>query len=123
MRVCTPAWQEEETDVPIRVEDESNVLHLAVGEPLLEGDAEVLEAGTALLDVGHGDGDVSKATAGVSVAAGVALEVGVGLGAVVVGELEDSLAAEAVLGIGTLAVVIGEEVERESLELVLWGSS
>ena len=119
MRVCTPAWQEEETDVPIRVEDESNVLHLAVGELLLATDVQALEACAGLLDIAGGDGDVAEAAAGVGVAVGVALEVGVGLCAVVVGELEDALAVEAVLGVGALAVVVGEEVEGERLELVL----
>ena len=38
----------------------------------------------------------------------------------VVGELEDALALEAVLGRRLLAVVVGEEVEREGLEFVLW---
>ena len=62
---------------------------------------------------------MAEAAAGVGVAAGVAGEGGVGLGAVVVGELEDALALEAVLGRRLLAVVVGEEVERERLELVL----
>ena len=95
------------------------MLHLAVGEALLEADAELLEACAGGLDVVDGDGDVAEAAAGVGVAAGVALEGGVGLGAVVVGELEDALAGEAVLGGGGGAVVEGEEVEGERLELVL----
>ena len=61
---------------------------------------------------------MTEAAAGVLVSAGVALEVGVGLGAVVVGELEDALAVEAVLGSCALAVVVGEEVEGERLERV-----
>ena len=119
MRISTPAWQEKESDIPVGVEDESNVLHLAVGELLLEADAQALEARTGLLDIVDGDGDVAEAAAGVGVAVGVALEVGVGLCAVVVGELEDALAVEAVLGVSALAVVVGEEVEGERLELVL----
>ena len=63
---------------------------------------------------------MAEAAAGVGVAAGVAGEGGVGLGAVVVGELEDALALEAVLGGGGGAVVEGEEVEGEGLEFVLW---
>ena len=110
-----------ESDIPVGVEDERNVLHLAVGELLLEADAQALEACAGLLDIVDGDGDVAEATAGVGVAVGVALEVGVGLCAVVVGELEDALAVEAVLGVGALAVVVGEEVEGEGLEFVLCG--
>ena len=53
---------------------------------------------------------MAEAAAGVRVARGVALEVGVALGAVVVRELEDALAVEAVLGVGALAVIVGEEV-------------
>ena len=123
MRVSTPAWQEKESDIPIGVEDEGNVLHLAVGELLLEADAQALEACAGLLDIVDGDGDVAEAAAGVGVAVGVALEVGVGLCAVVVGELEDALACEAVLCSGGSAVVEGEEVEGEGIELVLWGES
>ena len=95
------------------------MFHVPVGELLLEGHAEGLEAGAGLLDVIDGDGDVAEAAAGVGVAARVALEVVVGLGAVVVGELEDALAGEAVLGRGGRAVVKGEEVESECLEFVL----
>ena len=62
---------------------------------------------------------MTEAAAGVLVSAGVALEAGVGFGAVVVCELEDALAVEAVLGGSALAVVVGEEVEGERLELVL----
>ena len=119
MGVSTLTLREKESGAPVGVEDEGNVLHLAVGELLLEADAQALEACAGLLDVVDGDGDVAEAAAGVGVAVGVALEVGVGLCAVVVGELEDALAVEAVLGVGALAVVVGEEVEGERLELVL----
>lgn len=95
------------------------MLHLAVGEALLEADPKLLEARAGGLDVVDGDGNVAEAAAGVGVAGGVAREGGVGLGAVVVGELEDALAAEAVLGRGRGPVVEGEEVEREGLERVL----
>ena len=61
---------------------------------------------------------MAEAAAGVLVPAGVALEAGVGLGAVVVGKLEDALAVEAVLGVRALAVIVGEEVEREGIECV-----
>ena len=110
--------REDSSDAPIRIEDEGNVLHLAVRELLLELDAVALKVCACGLDVVDGDGDVAKAATGVLVSAGVALEGGVGLGAVVVGELEDALAVEAVLGGGALAVVVGEEVEGERLERV-----
>ena len=63
---------------------------------------------------------MAEAAAGVRVSRGVASESRVRLGAVVVGELEDALALEAVLGRRLLAVVVGKEVKREGLELVLW---
>ena len=111
----------EQQGAPIGVEDEGDVLHLPVSELLLEADAKLLKACAGGLDVVDGDGDVAEAAAGVGVAAGVAGEGGVGLGAVVVGELEDALALEAVLGGGGGAVVEGEEVEGEGLEFVLCG--
>ena len=111
--------EKESGDAPVGIEDEGDVPHLAVGELLLELDAQTLEAGAGGLDVVDGDGDVAEAAAGVGVAVGVALEVGVGLCAVVVGELEDALAVEAVLGVGALAVVVCKKVEGERLKLVL----
>ena len=62
---------------------------------------------------------MAESAAGVGVAASVAREGRVGLGAVVVGKLEDALALEAVLGCCLLAVVVGKEVERESFKLIL----
>ena len=106
-------------DAPVGVEDEGDVFHVPVGELLLEVHTESLEAGAGLLDVIDGDGDVAEAAAGVGVAAGVAGEGGVGLGAVVVGELENALAGEPVLGRGERAVIKGEEVEGEGFEFVL----
>ena len=120
IRTLTPAPLANDLDpVAVGVEGEGDVLHAAVGELLLEADAQALEAGTGLFNVVDGDGDVAEAAAGVGVAVGVALEVGVGLCAVVVSELEDALAVEAVFGVGALAVVVGEEVEGERLKLVL----
>ena len=71
------------------------------------------------MDIIDGYGNAAEATAGVGVAVSVTCEGRVGLGAVVVGELENALALEAVLGRRLLAVVVGEEVERESFKLVL----
>ena len=67
---------------------------------------------------------MAKPAAGVGVAGRVASEVGVGLGAVVVRELEDALAVQAVEfllvdGLGAAGVVEAEEVEREVAEAVL----
>ena len=47
--------------VVVRVEDEGNVAHLAVGGALLEVDAERVEALLGLGDVVDGDGQVAKA--------------------------------------------------------------
>ena len=101
------------------------MLYLAVGEFLLEADTEGLEARARLLDVVDGDGDVAEAAAGVLVSAGIALEGGVGLGAVVVGELEDALARPAAGGLllrGGVGVVVSEEVEGEAVGGVLCGA-
>ena len=108
------------SDAPVGVEDERDVLHLPVAGLLLKADTECLKAVARRLDVVDGDGDVAEAAAGVRVARGVAGESRVRLGAVVVGELEDALALEAVLGRRLLAVVVGKEVKREGLELILW---
>ena len=64
--------------------------HLPVLRPLLKVDAQLLEARARLLDVVDRDREVAEAAARLGVAVRVALEVGVGLGAVVVGELEDA---------------------------------
>ena len=104
---------------PVGVEDERDVPHLSVTGLLLEANAKGLKPVASSLNVVDGDGNVAKATAGVGVAAGVSGEGRVGLGAVVVGELENALALEAVLGCCLLAVIVGEEVERECLKLVL----
>ena len=115
----------ERGDAPVGVEDEGDVLHLAVGELLLELDPVLLEPGARSLDIVDGDRDVAEAAAGVAVPARVAGEAGVGLGAVVVRELEDALAVEPVvlllrLGLRTAGVVEGEEVEREVAVAVLY---
>jgi len=74
--------------LPVGVEDEGNVFHLAVGEAFFERNTEPLEAGTGSLDVGDSEGDVAEA-AGLGVARVVrgAFE---GLSAVVVRQLEDT---------------------------------
>lgn len=74
--------------VAIRIQDEGDMPHLAIGRLLLEVDPEVLEAFASGLDVIHCDGDVAEAAAGIAVAGGVTSEVGVGFGAMVVCQLE-----------------------------------
>ena len=98
--------------------------HLPITGPLLELHPKGLKAGAGGLDVVDGDGDVAEALARLGVARGVALEVGVGLGAVVVRELEDALARApgglfVLGGSGAGGVVEGEEVEREVAVAVL----
>ena len=97
--------------VAVRVLGESNVLHATVGELLLKGVAGIFDSLASGLDVVDRDGDVAKAAVrfGVSVDHAV---VGITLGAVVVGEFENSVA------IGPVAVAlqgsrstVGEEVE------------
>lgn len=64
--------------------------HLTICEALFERNAEAFKARACLLDVLHGNSDVAETSAGVSVAAGVALEVWVGFRAMVMGELKDT---------------------------------
>ena len=59
----------------------SHSLHLAVSGPLLEVHTELLETGASLLDVRDGNSNVAEAASGLGVAGGVALELGVALGA------------------------------------------
>jgi hypothetical protein len=63
--------------------------HLPITRLLLKLHSQLFKPLTRLLDVVDRDSDVSKAAAGLRVPAGVALEVGVGFGAMVVCELED----------------------------------
>ena len=78
--------------VSVRVQDERDVIHLAVREALLERHAESLEARTCLLDIGHGDGDVAEPLRlGVS---GVIWRRFQRLRAVIVGKFEDAWRAD-----------------------------
>jgi hypothetical protein len=74
---------------PVWIEDEGDIFHLALVEFLLEWNTEILEPLACLFDIFDGDGDVTESLTGFGVSVGVPLEVGIGLGAVVVGELED----------------------------------
>jgi hypothetical protein len=125
-------------NTPIGIQDEGNMPHLTIGKTLFEGNPKAFKTRTCLLDIAHGDSDVTKAPARFSIAAGVALEVRVRLGAVVVSELKDAwyiwarefvrwrliggnftLAVETSLGLllswerGDPVVAIGEEVKGE----------
>lgn len=64
--------------------------HFTIGETLLERNAQAFKARTCLFDVLHGNCDVAEPSAGVSVAAGVTLEVRVGFSAMVVSKLKDA---------------------------------
>lgn len=76
--------------IPIGIQDEGDVPHLAISETLFERNSEAFKARTRLLDVFHGNSNVAETSARVSVAVSVALEVGVGFRAVVVSELKDA---------------------------------
>ena len=74
--------------VSIRVQDESDVLHLPIGETLLEWHAQPLEACASGLNVVHGDRDMAKpARLGIARMVGRLVE---RLRAVIVGKLEDA---------------------------------
>lgn len=64
--------------------------HLSIARPLLELHTQLIEALTRLLNVVDGDRDVPEPAARIGVPISVSLEVRVGFGAVVVGELEDA---------------------------------
>ncbi len=99
--------------VAVRVQGEGDAAHAAVAQFLLELVAGVFEALAGGLDAVDADADVAEAFARVAVAVGD-FEVGVGLGAVVVGQLEDAFAVgPVVVGGGGLRRVVGEEVEVE----------
>lgn len=75
---------------PIRVQDESDVLHLAVGESLLERHSKFFEPCTGSFNVRNRDRNVSKSTSGVRISRAVASERRVRLGTMIVCELEDT---------------------------------
>lgn len=75
---------------PIGIQEERDIVHPTICEALLEIYTKSFKAFTRLRDIIDSDGDMSKAPARVRVAACIALEVGIGLGPVVVGELKDA---------------------------------
>lgn len=66
------------------------MFHLTISQALLKSHPKLFKACTRRLDVVDRDGDMSKAPARVRVAARIALEVGIGLGPMVVCELKDA---------------------------------
>lgn len=96
------------------------MLHLSIGQLLLELDAHLFESFTCFLDVVNGaieservvglpsqniyllydlHRNVTEASTGVLVTVGIALEIRIVLGAVVVGQLENAFPVESVLGL------------------------
>ena len=96
------------------------MLHLSIGQLLFKLDAHLFESFTRLLDVVNGaieskrvvslssqniyflfdlHRDVTEASTGVLVTVGIALEIRIVLGAVVVGQLENAFPVESVLGL------------------------
>jgi hypothetical protein len=111
-----------DSHIPIRVKRKRNVSHRSLGELLLKWHAERLKPIAGLLDIGHCNCNVSKATAGIGVATSIASKVGIVLRAVVVGKLKDTLAcptAGRLLLRRGVAVVVAEEVEGEAVGGVL----
>ena len=53
--------------LPVRIQNERDVLHFSVGQLLLERNAEFLEAFTRSGDVWHGNRNVPVALAGITV--------------------------------------------------------
>ena len=103
--------------VRIRVLDERQALHAAIGQALLEIAAQGFEAFTRSDDIRHRDADMAKTTrVGVAVVVG---EVGVVFGAVVVGQFQDArdrlhpLGARGGVGRDLGFVHQGQEIEAE----------
>jgi hypothetical protein len=66
------------------------VPHLTIGETLFEGNSKAFKPRTCLLNIVHSDSDVAKTPARFGITAGIALEVWIRLGAVVMSELKDA---------------------------------
>jgi hypothetical protein len=81
-------------DSPIGVQNEGDMLHLSISEPLLESDAKFLKACTGFLNVIDGNCDVTKATSWLTVSTRISLEIGVGLSTVIVGQLQNACMQE-----------------------------
>ena len=75
---------------PVGIQNKRNMSHLSIARLLLELHTQLLKPLACLLDIVNRDSDVSKPTTRIRVAASVALEIWVRLGAVVVRELEDA---------------------------------
>jgi hypothetical protein len=76
--------------VPIGIEDKGYVPHLPVGKTFLERDVESLKPLAGLANVVNCNGDMSESSTRLRVSAGVSLEIGVVLSAVIVSKLQDA---------------------------------
>jgi hypothetical protein len=72
--------------------------HLSIRRPLLKLNAKLVKAFASLVDVVHSESDVPKPTPRFGVAVGVPLKIGVGLGTVVVRQLEDTWSERSIGG-------------------------
>jgi hypothetical protein len=76
------------TDLPIRIEDESDPFHLTVIWLLFEGDAKFLEPLASHIHIVHGYSDMTKASARIRITICITLEVRIVLGPMVVRKFE-----------------------------------
>jgi len=72
-------------DPPIRIQEESNVPHLAFTKFLLEPSTKLFKPFAGFIDIIYAYGYVTKSSSGFRVSIRVALEVWIGFSAVVVG--------------------------------------
>lgn len=77
-------------DAPIRIQNERDIPHLAIAWLLLECNPKLLEPLAGFLDIIDGNRDMSESFPRFRVAVGIALEVWIRLGSMVMGELEDA---------------------------------
>lgn len=99
--------------VAIGVLDEGNVPHATICELLLEGVPRILESFAGHLNVVNGHGQVTESAVRLCVAVDDTV-VGVALRAVVVGELDDTVAVRPVtVTLERRGAVVGKEVEGE----------
>jgi len=102
--------------VAIRVEDESNALHAAVGQPLLPVDTLLFPPLASRINVIHGDTDMAKTLR--LIVAIVVLEVLILLRPIIPSQLQNTLTIR-LLRVLALEVDIGQKVQVELRILVL----
>jgi len=83
--------------IPIWIQDERDVAHFPIGRPLLELNTKFLESLASFLDIIDSNSNVAKSTARVAIPVCVSGEGRIGLCAMVVRQLQDAFACEALL--------------------------